>query len=65
MRQYGQREYMRELIRRHGRNERRVVDEFATALRRGDVRWESRTSGYTPEQYAQREWDDGIQKGWS
>ncbi len=64
MTQYGQQEYMLLLIRRHGPNQQVVVDEFAKALSRGEVRWIRRTSGYTAEQYAQREWQDGIRKGW-
>ncbi len=55
---------MRLLVNQHGFNEKRVVDEFARALRSGTVRWISRTSGYTPEQYAQREWDDGMRREW-
>lgn len=55
---------MLKLIERHGANSQRVIDEYAEAERRGEVAHIRNASGYTPEQYARRLWQDGIRKGW-
>ena len=59
-----QRAFMRELVRRHGRNRDRVTTEYARGERRGSVERRNNASGYTPEVYARRLWDDEIAKGW-
>jgi hypothetical protein len=55
---------MRELVRRYGANEERVVREYAEAERRGEVQRTRNTYELTAEQYARALWRDAIHKGW-
>lgn len=59
-----QREYIRELVRRFGVNEERVVREYAAAVERGEVERKSNSHGITAEQYARALWNDAVKKGW-
>lgn len=63
-RKISQRDYMRELVRRFGPDEERVVREYATAEERGEVERRSNSNGITTEQYARALWIDAIKKGW-
>lgn len=55
---------MRELVKRFGMNEERVVREYAEAEQRGEVDRKSNTHQYTAEQYARALWNDALKKGW-
>lgn len=55
---------MRELVRRFGPVEERVVREYAAAEERGDVERKSNSHGITAEQYARALWNDAVKKGW-
>lgn len=59
-----QRDYMRELVRRHGLSKERVCADFAEALRSGKVRWKNNTTNFSAEKYADAVWRDGEIKGW-
>ena len=59
-----QRDMMRELLRRHGRDEARLVREYAAAESRGEVQRSSNEYGLSPEQYAERLLADARKKGW-
>lgn len=59
-----QRHFMLDLIEQYGPNEELVVSEYAKAERRGQVERKKNKSGYTPEQYARRLWQDGVRKKW-
>lgn len=59
-----QRDYMRELVRRFGPNEERVVREYAAAEERGEVERRSNSHRITAEQYARALWNDAVKKGW-
>jgi hypothetical protein len=59
-----QRDVMRELVRWFGRDEDRVVMEYAAAEERGEVQRSSRQSGLTSLQYAKALWADAMKKGW-
>jgi hypothetical protein len=55
---------MRELVCRFGRDEDRVVREYAAAEERGEVPRSSRQRGLTSLQYAEALWADAMNKGW-
>ena len=55
---------MRDLVRRYGMNEDRIVREYAAAERRGDVARSSNDYGLDAETYARRLWADALKKGW-
>ena len=59
-----QRDFMRDLVRRLGRNEEAVVRAYAQAEVRGEVRRESNEHGWDAETYARALWRDGVKKGW-
>lgn len=59
-----QRDTMRELFRKYRGDERRVVEEYAAAERRGEVDRASNEYGLTPEEYAYRLLEDARKKGW-
>ena len=59
-----QREVMRELFRRYGADEERIVREYAKAEKRGEVQRKSNAFDITPEQYARALWRDAVRKGW-
>jgi hypothetical protein len=59
-----QREKMRELFRRHRGDHTRIVREYATAERRGEVARRRNTLDLSPEDYAARLLNDGLHKGW-
>lgn len=59
-----QRDYMRELVKRFGPDEERVVREYAAAEERGEVERKSDSHRITAEQYARALWNDAIKKGW-
>lgn len=59
-----QREYMRELVRRFGPDEERIVREYAAAEARGEVHRKSNSHRLTSEQYARALWNDAVKKGW-
>lgn len=63
-RKISQRDYMRELVRRFGPNEDRVVREYAAAEERGEVERKSNSHTITAEQYARALWNDAVKKGW-
>lgn len=55
---------MREMVKRYGANEERVVREYAEAEKRGEVQRKSNAFDITPEQYARALWRDAVRKGW-
>jgi len=55
---------MRELVKRFGMDEERVVREYAEAERQGEVERKSHSHDFTPEQYARALWKDAVKKGW-
>ncbi|HYO90018.1 MAG TPA: hypothetical protein VEQ40_00190 [Pyrinomonadaceae bacterium] len=59
-----QRDFMRELVRRFGINEERVVREYAEAEKRGDVERKRNKYQLTAEQYARALWNDAVKKNW-
>lgn len=59
-----QRDFMRELVRRHGRSEEVVIREYAEAERRGEVLRQRNEHGLDAETYARALWRDGMKKGW-
>jgi hypothetical protein len=59
-----QRDFMRQLIEKHGRNEALVCKQYALAEQRGKVQRFSNSHGITPEEYAHALWRDGAKKGW-
>jgi hypothetical protein len=62
--QRSQRDFMRELARQFGRDENRVVHEYAASEERGEVQRGSNKRGMEALAYARRLWADGIKKGW-
>jgi len=58
------RDYMRELVRRLGPDEARVVRAYATAEECGEVERRRNSNGIAAEQYARALWSDAIKKGW-
>ena len=59
-----QRDTMRNLCRRLGGDHERVVAAYAAAERRGDAQRASNVHRMTPEEYAERLYQDGVKKGW-
>jgi hypothetical protein len=59
-----QRDMMRLLIERHGRDEAAVCKAYAAAERRGEVPRYRNKSGRTADEYALALWRDGEKKGW-
>jgi hypothetical protein len=59
-----QREFLRQLVDRFGMNESRLVLEYASAERRGEVFREKNESGFTSEEYAEALIRDAVAKGW-
>jgi DNA-binding transcriptional MocR family regulator len=59
-----QREMMRRLLQRYGRNREQVIQAYANAERRGEVRRKNNTHGLSPETYAAALFADGLRKGW-
>ena len=64
MAQMTQRDMMRGLYRRVGGDHERVVAAYAAAERSGDVQRASNVRQMTPEEYAERLYQDGVKKGW-
>jgi hypothetical protein len=61
-RRASQRDFMRELVKRFGMDEERVVCEYAEAERRGEVERKNNSHDFTPEQYARALWNDAVKK---
>jgi len=59
-----QREFMRELFRKLGKDKAMVCAAYADAERRGEITRKRGTDKNSPEQYASDLWSDGIRKGW-
>ncbi len=59
-----QRDMMRILVAKHGRNEDVVCTEYAMAEERGDVERRRNEHRVTGGDYAHALWGDGITKGW-
>jgi hypothetical protein len=59
-----QRDYMRRLIEKLGRNKRVVCRAYAAGERNGEVNRSSNDYSLTAEQYAEALWADGEHKGW-
>jgi hypothetical protein len=59
-----QRDVMRELVRRFGSDEDRVVRKYAAAEERGEVVRSLNERGSSALEYARRLWADGVKKGW-
>jgi hypothetical protein len=59
-----QRDVMRDLVAKFGRDEERVCKEYALAEERGEVPRASDKYGISSEGYARALWRDGIQKAW-
>lgn len=55
---------MRRLVTRFGRDEDKVVEEYAAAEQRGEVERKSNDYATPPEHYARALWNDGVRKGW-
>jgi hypothetical protein len=64
MPQVTQRDVMRRLVAKLGRNEAAVCRAYAAAEQRGEVPRQRNTHGITAEQYARALWNDGVKKGW-
>ncbi|GAA2867176.1 hypothetical protein GCM10010837_18110 [Aminobacter niigataensis] len=60
----GQREHMRRLVAKLGRNQDAVCAAYADAERSGLVMRAKNTTGHSPEEYALALWRDGERKGW-
>jgi DNA-binding transcriptional regulator YhcF (GntR family) len=61
---YGQREYMRKMIEKHGLNPAAVCTAYEQAERDGVVFREKNSSRKTAKEYAIALWNDGERKGW-
>lgn len=61
---YGQREYMRHLVAKLGRNQDTVCAAYADGERLGLVDRKKNSTGHSPEGYAVALWRDGERKGW-
>jgi len=59
-----QREMMRRLIARYGRDRDRIIKAYADAERRGDVPRKSNKYDLSPESYAAALFRDGVRRGW-
>lgn len=59
-----QRDFMREMVKRYGADEDRIVRVYAEAKKRGEVERKSNAFDITPEQYARALWCDAIRRGW-
>ena len=63
-----QRDTMRRLVERFGMNEEKVIQEYAAAERRGEVKRKSNKHGMSSEAYVHALWLDGVRdavdKGW-
>jgi hypothetical protein len=59
-----QRDVMRQLIKKYGRNEDAVCRSYALAESRGEVPRYSNKYNLSPEQYARALYRDGERKGW-
>jgi len=59
-----QRDVMRELNRRFGGDQDKVVAAYAAAERCGDVQRASNVRDIDPEEYARRLYADGVAKRW-
>lgn len=64
MRRVSQRDFMRQLVARHGRNREAVCQAYAAGERAGDVHRSANVNAMSPEQYARALWEDGPRKGW-
>jgi hypothetical protein len=62
--EYGQRAFMRKLVKSLGRDQHEVCAAYAEAERDGQVRRKKNVNGKTPEEYALALWRDGEKKGW-
>ena len=61
---YGQRDYMRKLIREMGSEKSAVCAAYARAERDGLVRRQTNARRLSPEEYAVALWNDGQDKDW-
>jgi hypothetical protein len=59
-----QRDKMRELFRKYGRNHDLIVEKYAEAERRGDVVRKRNSHGLASDNYANRLLADGLRKKW-
>jgi len=59
-----QRDTMRRLVERFGTNEEKVIQEYAAAERRGEVKRKSNEHRISSEVYAHALLRDGVLKGW-
>jgi hypothetical protein len=59
-----QREMMRALVAKYGRDPERVCREYVFAEKRGEVTRRRNKNGVTPEEYARDLYRDGEQNGW-
>ena len=59
-----QRDKMRELFQRYGDNESILIQKYAEAEQRGEVKRKSDQNNVSPEEYAVRLLADARRKGW-
>jgi hypothetical protein len=59
-----QRDFMRMLVKKLGRDKEKVCAAYADAERNGEVARLSNKSEISPEAYAEALYDDGERKGW-
>lgn len=59
-----QRDFMRELVAKLGRDKNAVCRAYAIGERDGRVKRGSNTHEITPEAYAEALWNDGDGKSW-
>jgi hypothetical protein len=59
-----QREYMRSLVGRIGKDKSRVCEEFVAAEERGDFDTTRDPDIMTAQRYASKLWTEGREKGW-
>ena len=63
-RQMSQREKMKALYKQHKGDEKLAVKQYAQAEKDGEVKRDSNEYDLSPENYAQRLWNDGVNDGW-
>jgi hypothetical protein len=59
-----QREFMQKLFSEHTGDKKRVIEEYAKAEERGEIKRKRNRFGVTPKQYAYQLFADGVSKGW-
>ena len=61
---FRQREHMRKLVLKHGRDQKKVCAAYAKAEKAGLIIRSRDESNLSPEAYAQELWRDGLRWSW-